>query len=537
MIMNLFCRILIIFVTVCSATLAGVPVISDFSVIGSQRGIAFTIGADAGFEAKCSKVNSSTVKILIGDAVYGLNSLSFDDFSSPSPIRKISVRQLKGSSLEITLKLNSEIESGILSKQKDSRYLFLLSNKPVSDFNWTSSSEEKTATVPQVQKLQSTQSVQVSEQCQLSNIQLLQRENISELLFTFDKEVTGDIRRSNDSILIVFPSAKSALQNNSLSVPSSSIYKTIRVRQISMPGKSALAAVIVLNSKSRVNTFAFTKGNVLSIYVIHNDDSRVAMWTSDKGQLWDHVLIKVPEYKVDLKSMSERARHDVDEQVAENSLFKVTENSPVKPPEPIVEPAVAPVQQTASKSEAKKNPEPVKNIPKEEIVQIPEKKESPKLQEKVIQKALPVPKVVAPKPVEQVAPQIPVAEIEADTSAGDDSLTVQTELEKHIVRYHSSGRDPFRPLFHDSLGSYGKPDVASLKLVGILYDNSDRMALFEDVRNQNKPYIIRENDGVENGKLLKIYKNKVVFLIDEYGISHSFTLQLKNSSEQEVRIR
>lgn len=545
--------------------------ISGMSVIGSQRGLVFTIDADDQFQAKYSKVNSSTVKILIGDAVYGLNSSTFKDFNSPSPIHKISVRQLKGSSIEITLNLNSESESEILSKQKGSRYLFLLSKKPVADFNWTSVSEEKTSEAPQTNEQQSTKPVQVSEQNQLSNIQLLQRESISELLFTFDKEVAGDIRRSKDSILISFPDAKSSLKNNSLNVPSSSIYKTIRVRQISMPGKVSLAALIVLNNKPRVNTFAFTKGNVLSIYAMYGDDSRMAMWTSDKGQLWDHAMIKVPEYNVDLKSIGERARHDADEQVADNSLFKVTENRPVEQVEPSEKPVPAPEQPVTSRVDVQKSSDTLKNSRKEEKTQIHKEmessndkensksenvvihkeiekskpqnnaghkeKETSKPQEDFLQKALTVQKTVVQKPVEQAASAIPVAEIKENASSDNDSLTSQKAPEKHLVSYHPSGRDPFRPMVRDSLDSYGKPDVTSLKLVGILYDNSDRMALFEDARNQKKPYILREDDGVKNGKLLKIYKNKVVFLIDEYGISRSFTLQLKNSSEQEVRIR
>jgi len=102
--------------------------------------------------------------------------------------------------------------------------------------------------------------------------------------------------------------------------------------------------------------------------------------------------------------------------------------------------------------------------------------------------------------------------------------------EKHkLIKYHGSGRDPFMPILSDSVSPSDVPSVQNLSLVGVLVDDVDRIALCEDLKNGNKPYTLREHDQVFKGRVLKIYRDKVVFLLTEYGISRSFTLSIMNN--------
>ena len=93
------------------------------------------------------------------------------------------------------------------------------------------------------------------------------------------------------------------------------------------------------------------------------------------------------------------------------------------------------------------------------------------------------------------------------------------------------------PLEPDSLSDNGRPFVENLNLVGVLLDNKDKIALAEDIKNGRRAFALRENDPVEHGKLLKIYRDRAVFLITEYGISRSYTIRLAGSKEREVGIR
>lgn len=114
----------------------------------------------------------------------------------------------------------------------------------------------------------------------------------------------------------------------------------------------------------------------------------------------------------------------------------------------------------------------------------------------------------------------PVMEIDTDRVANDTQAS-----RKRIVMYNGTGRDPFMPIGPTSVSFSGRPFVENLTLVGVLYDDEDRIALCEDAVNGRTPFALREHDPVERGKVLKIYRNKVVFLITEYGISRSYTLE------------
>jgi hypothetical protein len=107
-----------------------------------------------------------------------------------------------------------------------------------------------------------------------------------------------------------------------------------------------------------------------------------------------------------------------------------------------------------------------------------------------------------------------------------------------VIRYNQQGRDPFKPLCRDSLVRSGKAAIDQLLLVGVLIDGNEKVALLEDKENKKCAFTLRESDAVENGKVLKIFPDRVVFLLTEFGISRSFTLHFKNQdTDQEVRVR
>lgn len=94
------------------------------------------------------------------------------------------------------------------------------------------------------------------------------------------------------------------------------------------------------------------------------------------------------------------------------------------------------------------------------------------------------------------------------------------------------GRDPFLPISNDEEGPV--PNVENLTLVGILYDQADRIALFESSKaNANsKAYALRENDPVRNGYILRIQPDKVLFLLNDLGISRTYAMKLTREKEK-----
>jgi len=146
----------------------------------------------------------------------------------------------------------------------------------------------------------------------------------------------------------------------------------------------------------------------------------------------------------------------------------------------------------------------------------------------------------------QTGPEIPVVnempKIAEVTDGKASKLTMVEQMHdsslvdtiKNRVRYIRSGRDPFMPLVVDTADDSQGATVEHLRLVGVLIDNADQIALLEDLKNDRKPFALRENDPVNRGKVLKIYKDKVVFLLTEFGISRSYTIRLATNQEQEA---
>jgi len=142
----------------------------------------------------------------------------------------------------------------------------------------------------------------------------------------------------------------------------------------------------------------------------------------------------------------------------------------------------------------------------------------------------------AVKQEEKVAADNPIDTVDYKNSAETiaDSVPAPQSPSKRVIKYNPFGRDPFVSLNKDSISLKGRPFIENLRLVGILYDNTDKVILLEDRLNTKKPFTLREDDQIEHGRVLKIYKDKVVFLLTEYGISRSYTMRLSSNSRQEA---
>jgi len=92
------------------------------------------------------------------------------------------------------------------------------------------------------------------------------------------------------------------------------------------------------------------------------------------------------------------------------------------------------------------------------------------------------------------------------------------------ISYSSFGfRDPFVEVKSSSGDGI---NIDNLTLAGIIYENERPMALLSDNKIMGQSYTLFEGDTVKNGKILKISKNSVMFLLQEYGVSRRYTVSL-----------
>ncbi|MCL2184087.1 MAG: hypothetical protein FWB85_11540, partial [Chitinispirillia bacterium] len=127
-------------------------------------------------------------------------------------------------------------------------------------------------------------------------------------------------------------------------------------------------------------------------------------------------------------------------------------------------------------------------------------------------------------PPAQAAPTIAP---KAETAVVEENAPPEPEPPRGagLVRYRTRGRDPFVPLVKDTV-STDLPRVENLRLVGILEDYNEKIALVEDFKNDNRAFALRANDEVEHGKVLRVQRDRVVFLIRDFDISRSYVLTL-----------
>jgi hypothetical protein len=565
------CLMLLLFAAAC--VWGSVPIISKMTVAGGARGIAISISSDAPIKANVSRNGSTAVNITFSDCIYGLKAYSYDSFPPGVPLKRITVKEKDGSQVVMTLNMSQPLSGKIKIQQKDNRFLALLSSEPVEEFRWTASVQDGD-TEHGIMKA----SADPSGIASLKEIRFLRREYVGELSFLFDNQVTGKIRKSGDSLVVLFSTAVNGLGKQSFVLPDGSLYKRIDLREKKIGENTFLGAVIRLDKKAASGTpgIASSQENAFSLFTFLPEVRKASLWSSQRGVEWDYEFYTLPSYPMDLKSMGERAVKDVESRQAIGSTFNVNERAESSMPEkkqpPVVSGSVSPAPEekklpvntrktlvvVADRVNYRNAPSmsgavsgrleigEFLNFEKQENGWVCFSSDKGKGwvlgrfvvdSSKVSQGQWERIKASRVQPVQESRPEEPqVAESQSPKkieSIADSVLAAHTPGTR-VIKYSAFGRDPFVALKKDSVSHGGKPFVENLKLVGILFDNTDRLALLEDRVNNRRPFALREEDQIDHGKVLKIYKDKVVFLLTEYGISRSYTMRLNSNSRQEA---
>lgn len=104
--------------------------------------------------------------------------------------------------------------------------------------------------------------------------------------------------------------------------------------------------------------------------------------------------------------------------------------------------------------------------------------------------------------------------------------SADAEAQKNRVVYNTFGiRDPFIPLEPDDVE--GGLNIDQMRVVGIIYSPTRPMAVLEHVTQGGLSVALREGDAIQNGRVLKILRDQVVFVLEEFGVTRQFTLKLQ----------
>lgn len=478
--------LLFMLVFFCRNIYCQIPAISDFSIIAGFKGVVLSVASDIPIDSHMVNTKGSIVSIWLKARLTSSGAIEYDKFASDAAVNRISISEIKNrKETEIKIYLNFTPDQEIKTQIKGEKWLALLSGKKFSDLKW-SSSEYKKHKDSENNKTAS---------CNLNAVKLLTRENVSELYFEFDKDVRSEMVRHGDTLLIKFSNAENKTGSVSFELPTESVYKSIVIKENRLNRENEFIASVVLNqcpAESEFNIIS-KKDRGLSLIVVHKNKQKALIWNSIDGLKVGYDFYRLPSYEIDMNVLEKRAVSDNSEMISGDYVFNVQETN----------------RHFVDQDDNSTELELIKND-MEKTAQVNKDRESDVLKKSSVDLKM------------SLVKEIPLVEGSS----------------RKLIRYNRYGRDPFLAYDGYMKSSSGLAFLENLNLVGILYDDQDRIALFEDKNDQNRPIALREEERIENGKVLKIYRDKVVFLITEYGISRSVVLRLTNiSSNQEVGIR
>jgi len=113
-----------------------------------------------------------------------------------------------------------------------------------------------------------------------------------------------------------------------------------------------------------------------------------------------------------------------------------------------------------------------------------------------------------------------------DRKVAEDVAHQEAVDKQNRVVYNTFGiRDPFIPLEPDDIE--GGLNIDQMKVVGIIASPTRPMAVLEHASQPGLSVALKEGDAIQNGRVLKIERDRVVFLLEEFGVSRQFALKLQ----------
>jgi len=123
----------------------------------------------------------------------------------------------------------------------------------------------------------------------------------------------------------------------------------------------------------------------------------------------------------------------------------------------------------------------------------------------------------------------------AEKKRKEEAEKLKRRKERERVRYTSFGRrDPFIPVEQMPLNDQDV-DLDQMKLVGIIWNPHDPLAVLEHRSESSISIAVRKGDKISKGRVTNITPEFVVFEIMEFGVYRSYKLKLESQEERTQR--
>jgi hypothetical protein len=320
---------------------AAIPVLSRLELIGSGRGLALTLGADAPFiltaSEKTADKTASILSVKCSNVIYGLDEYQFTEFPRGSPLKNIIARENKeNGSIELSIKVLFPLDKNIRIKQKDNRWVVLLTSAPVNDFAWSAQNETrnpagKTQVDEQIMAKNAAPSPSRSSPPKstassfLEDITILHRERVEKIVFKFDTSTEMIVKSMPDKIMVLFVNSKNSLSHTTFKSEKDWLVKSIELKEVVHGGTVWLGASIFVNRDGGEKPLVQTFADRLVIYSVRDTQQCLYLWSARNGTTLSYNFISPPEYRVDLKKMESRVLSDSKNDMGKTGTFSVRE--------------------------------------------------------------------------------------------------------------------------------------------------------------------------------------------------------------------
>jgi hypothetical protein len=486
----------------CGITVCFCASLIDIELIASKRGCILALIGDQPLDATIppSGVASDKSTVYITVRLPGtkitLPREEFTDFPAAGPVKKIQAVTDNGNAA-VVVSLSPEVITQVQERKNNTRYLLMLSKQPFPGFIWKAS-----------QAVKITGNSLVRQRSELTDVQIIHRDATAEMVFEFNRSIEVITKKESGRLLVAFMNALSSLTQKSLAVDDD-VFGPIEMSKKQTGEVPVLAFSIwfkdmdanpVVQQLPRKLTVTLTDKTPLEGFSLFSarDGHVVSRSTETQRrpiQRVSRTTGREPPAKTSTPlSTREPSNNDRDNR---NELVITTDNVNVRS-----SPGTGPTSTVLLKLSAGTH-----------VEEIGGKGDWKRIKTKLGIMGW----------VHNSLLREPTDESGAADGQGRDSSGVRKK-----VAYTSFGRDPFVAL--SRFDETELPYVENLTLVGILFDEQEKIALFEERDKSGKnirAWSLHENDKVINGRLLRIQRREAVFLLEEMGIARTYRFSLK----------
>lgn len=533
----------LIIILIHSTVLSKKIILANVSLEANDHGIALAIETNKPLTESFQnyiKVDKNVFEAQLLNVYCDLHEEQYTSFQASSPVKKVVISNLS-KSVKLKVILQKMVNKKIRTKYQGNHIYCILSTESYLPFTWkTPNKKSKTPlsvqaqspyipTPPKEEKVKKTIKIK-RDRAVIKDIELMRRGSVEKLVIDIGEPVLIRAKRKKGALVAVFNNTINGLEKTEYKFPGNSNFRKLTVKESKLNGVDLVGIVIYKSLVSILTSLVQIKPGKIVIYAIGEKPSKsfaLSHWSSS------------------LQPMPDLARD-------KESLLNSTLDQEESPKRVVVIHEIVNLRDTPSIGNQKSI---IKKLRMGSMGTVLSRKgkwyylcmdedttmgwiharmviDSTDVSEHQWQRIGTIKRRIRDYIADRDSLKIKIDKQQAEASLAlpsSEKLFFPNEgnekEEFKIKAYSSFGRDPYIPLSKGNYIDIALPSIEHCKLVGILYDDFERIALLETKQGNGEAYALKENDTFANGRVRKIGRDRVVFLLNNGGYMQRYILR------------